>query len=158
MGLDVYFIPSLNMSEIREDNNLEIDGASIKMTNNNSSIMSYVDSLDEVEDMEFFRLNRHSEDIVKYLAETYHRLVAADGFHNDSGYKLHYDGTLQDVIDEMLQYKEEYGWSDEFVKELEKKRTEMEIEMIAANACETLPEDVFDENYEVVEVTYTGTK
>lgn len=156
MGLDVYFIPALNVEELRADNNLEIDGASIKMTNNNSSIMSYVDSLDEVEDMEFFRLNRHSEDIVKYLAETYHRLVAADGFHNDSGYKLHYDGTLQDVINEMLQYKEEYGWSDEFVKELEEKKKQIVIE----NICEALPDDVVlpDEDYTYNGMTITGTK
>lgn len=120
MGLDVYFIPALNIEELRADENLEIKDYVIEMKSPQKSfILSYLDTLDGVDNESYFKLKQGSEHILKYLAEKYHRLVAADGFHNDSGYKLHYDGTLQDVIDEMLQYKEEYEWSDEFVRELE---------------------------------------
>lgn len=157
MGLDVYFIPALNIEELRADENLEIKDYVIEMKSPQKSfILSYLDTLDGVDNESYFKLKQGSEHILKYLAEKYHRLVAADGFHNDSGYKLHYDGTLQDVIDEMLQYKEEYGWSDEFVKELEEKKKQIVIE----NICEALPDDVVlpDEDYTYNGMTITGTK
>lgn len=120
MGLDVYFIPALNIKELRADENLEIKDYVVEMKSPQKSfILSYRETLDGVYEEYYFKLKKGSEHILKYLAEKYHRLVAADGFFNDSGFKLNYDGTLQDVIDEMLQYKEQYGWSDEFIKELE---------------------------------------
>lgn len=120
MGLDVYFIPALNIEELRADENLEIKDYVVEMKSPQKSfILSYRETLDGVDEEYYFKLKQGSEHILKYLAEKYHRLVAADGYFNDSGFKLNYDGTLQDVIDEMLQYKEEYGWSDEFIKELE---------------------------------------
>jgi hypothetical protein len=155
MGLDVYFIPSLNLEDLRNDEKLEIEGCFIKMKENDSSIMAYM-PLDDEEDIDYLRLNRQSPDIVKYLAETYHRLVGADGFHNDAGYRLCCDGTIADVIDEMLQYKDEYGWSDEFVKELREKK----IEIFMSENIKTLfgDDDLPDENYHLSEITISGTK
>lgn len=126
MGLDVYFIPALDMQEIKKDENIVMDGSFIQLKDNNESkIRGYYENPDDYED--YFRISSDSIPIIRYLCEKYNLLVGGDGLFNDAGYcfmmdALHY-GTYNyaTVITEMLKYRETYGWSDEYIKKLEER-------------------------------------
>ena len=66
-----------------------------------------------------------SEKVLKYLAEKYDLLIGADGFLNDAGHQTHLDAgdRARLAIEEMLAYKDVYGWSEEFVTKLEERTT-----------------------------------
>ena len=117
MGLDVYTIPALDVEELKKDESLTVENGMI--TYDGSSIAMY-DENAKVED--YFRVWSGSEKVLKYLAEKYDLLIGADGFLNDAGHQTHLDADdrARLAIEEMLAYKDVYGWSEEFVAKLEK--------------------------------------
>ena len=120
MGLDVYTIPALDVEELKKDESLTVENGMI--TYDGSSIAMY-DENAQVED--YFRVWSGSEKVLKYLAEQYDLLIGADGFLNDAGYQTHLDAgdRARLFIEEMLAYKDVYGWSEEFVAKLEERTT-----------------------------------
>ena len=120
MGLDVCTIPALDVEELKKDESLTVENGMI--TYDGSSIAMY-DENAQVED--YFRVWSGSEKVLKYLAEKYDLLIGADGFLNDAGHQTHLDADdrARLAIEEMLAYKDVYGWSEEFVAKLEKRTT-----------------------------------
>ena len=117
MGLDVCTIPALDVEELKKDESLTVENGMI--TYDGSSIAMY-DENAQVED--YFRVWSGSEKVLKYLAEKYDLLIGADGFLIDAGHQTHLDASdrARLFIEEMLAYKDVYGWSEEFVAKLEK--------------------------------------
>ena len=131
MGLDVHTIPSLNIEELKKDDNLTFDNGYISLED--SSIMMY-DANKKCED--YFRAFSNSSKILKYLAEKYDLMIGGDGFLHDAGFRSCMESRyLYDEVEifalcveyfteEMLYFKDTYGWSDEFISRLEKRREE----------------------------------
>lgn len=128
MGLDVYFNPMVRTKTLKEDTNLSFneDGL-VTLKDNPKSAIRFYDPKDEY--LYYVRVFGGSEEILRYLAETYELLVAADGCLDDAGYALQYsesekeyeDNWIRFGVAEMLKYSEVYKWSEEYKEKLQKK-------------------------------------
>lgn len=130
MGMNVYFMPQVDLEELKKDEKLNIvnneEGYHISLLENNeASISTY--NLEQYQD--YFRMHRESAPLLKHLTEKYGLLVGGDGCLNDAGRRAwHYGHSLsEDAIEilfedyataEMIEFRDIYGWSEEFIQQL----------------------------------------
>lgn len=130
MGMDVYFMPQLNLEELKKDEKLNIvsdeGGYLISLQDNKeANIRTY----DLEQYQHYFRMHGESAPLLRYMAEKYDLLIGGDGCLDDAGGRAwHYGHSLpEDSVEilfeeyattEMIEFKEAYGWAEEFIAHL----------------------------------------
>jgi hypothetical protein len=130
MGMNIYFMYPLDMEELKKDEKLNVvtDGGSyvISLKDNNEASI-YACNLEQYQD--YFSMHSESSPLLKYMAETYDLLIGGDGCLNDAGGRAWFYGHSlpEDSVEilfeeyattEMIQFREVYGWSEEFIEHL----------------------------------------
>ena len=130
MGMDIYFMYPLDLEELKKDEKLNVvtdDGSYVISLKDNNEASIYACNLEQYQD--YFRMHSESAPLLKYMAETYDLLIGGDGCMDDAGGRAwHYgSGLPEDAVEilfgeyatkEMINFKDYYGWSDEFIEHL----------------------------------------
>ena len=130
MEMNVYFMPHVDIEELKKDEKLHIvqDGKGYLIClqeNNEASIRTY--NPEQYHDQ--FGMDSESAPLIRYMAEKYDLLIGGDGCMNDAGGRaLHYGHSLpEDSVEilfedyataEMIEFRDFYGWSEEFILHL----------------------------------------
>ena len=93
MGMDVYFMPQLNLEELKKDEKLNIvtdeGGYLISLQDNKeANIRTY----DLEQYQHYFRMHGESAPLLRYMAEKYDLLIGGDGCLNDAGGRAWFEG------------------------------------------------------------------
>ena len=130
MGMDIFFMYPLDLEELKKDEKLNVvtdDGSYVISLKDNNEASIYACNLEQYQD--YFRMHSESAPLLKYMAETYDLLIGGDGCMDDAGGRAwHYgSGLPEDAVEilfgeyatkEMIDFKDYYGWSDEFIEHL----------------------------------------
>ena len=130
MGMDIFFMYPLDLEELKKDEKLNVvtdDGSYVISLKDNNEASIYAYNLEQYQD--YFRMHSESAPLLKYMAETYDLLIGGDGCMDDAGGRAwHYgSGLPEDAVEilfgeyatkEMIDFKDYYGWSDEFIEHL----------------------------------------
>ena len=130
MGMDIYFMYPLDMEELKKDEKLNVvtdDGSYVISLRDNNEASIYAYNLEQYQD--YFCMHSESAPLLKYMAEKYDLLIGGYGCLNDAGGRAwSYGSSLpEDSVEilfeeyattEMIEFREAYGWSEEFVEHL----------------------------------------
>lgn len=130
MGMDIYFMYPLDMEELKKDEKLNVvtdDGSYVISLRDNNEASIYAYNLEQYQD--YFCMHSESAPLLKYMAEKYDLLIGGDGCLNDAGGRAwSYGSSLpEDSVEilfeeyattEMIEFREAYGWSEEFIEHL----------------------------------------
>ena len=130
MGMDIYFMYPLDMEELKKDEKLNVvtdDGSYVISLRDNNEASIYAYNLERYQD--YFCMHSESAPLLKYMAEKYDLLIGGYGCLNDAGGRAWSYGTSlpEDSVEilfeeyattEMIEFREAYGWSEEFVEHL----------------------------------------
>ena len=130
MEMDVYFMPQVDLEELKKDEKLNIvidnEGYLISLQGNNeASIRTH--NLEQYQD--YFVMHSESAQLLRYMTDKYGILIGGDGYLNDAGGRAwHYGHSLpEDAVEilfedyataEMIEFRDMYGWSEEFIEQL----------------------------------------
>ena len=130
MSLDVCTIPALDIEELKKDERLRVEEGLI--TYEDSSIVCYSEETVQ----RYFKLTEGSNKVLKYLAETYDVLYAADGFLDDAYFFAHMDTEDEEEFEfflteyaarEMYKHNDYYGLSFETLVKVQDKRAANQV-------------------------------
>ena len=130
MGMDIFFMYPLDLEELKKDEKLNVvtdDGSYVISLKDNNEASIYACNLEQYQD--YFRMHSESAPLLKYMAETYDLLIGGDGCLNDAGGRAWFYGHSlpEDSVEilfeeyattEMIEFREDYGWSEEFIEHL----------------------------------------
>ena len=130
MGMDIYFMYPLDMEELKKDEKLNVvtdDGSYVISLKDNNEASIYAYNLEQYQD--YFCMHSESAPLLKYMAEKYDLLIGGYGCLNDAGGRAwSYGSSLpEDSVEilfeeyattEMIEFREAYGWSEEFIEHL----------------------------------------
>jgi hypothetical protein len=130
MGMDIYFMYPLDMEELKKDEKLNVvtdDGSYVISLRDNNEASIYAYNLEQYQD--YFCMHSESAPLLKYMAEKYDLLIGGYGCLNDAGGRAwSYGSSLpEDSVEilfeeyattEMIEFREAYGWSEEFIEHL----------------------------------------
>ena len=130
MGMDIYFMYPLDMEELKKDEKLNVvtdDGSYVISLRDNNEASIYAYNLEQYQD--YFCMHSESAPLLKYMAEKYDLLIGGYGCLNDAGGRAWSYGTSlpEDSVEilfeeyattEMIEFREAYGWSEEFIEHL----------------------------------------
>ena len=130
MGMDIYFMYPLDMEELKKDEKLNVvtdEGGYLIYLQENNEASIYAYNLEQYQD--YFCMHSESAPLLKYMAEKYDLLIGGYGCLNDAGGRAwSYGSSLpEDSVEilfeeyattEMIEFREAYGWSEEFVEHL----------------------------------------
>jgi hypothetical protein len=130
MGMDIYFIYPLDMEELKKDEKLNVvtdEGGYLIYLQENNEASIYAYNLEQYQD--YFCMHSESAPLLKYMAEKYDLLIGGYGCLNDAGGRAwSYGSSLpEDSVEilfeeyattEMIEFREAYGWSEEFIEHL----------------------------------------
>ncbi len=130
MGMNIYFMYPLDLEELKKDEKLNVvtdDGSYVISLKDNNEASIYACNLEQYQD--YFSMHSKSAPLLKYMAETYDLLIGGDGCLNDAGGRAWFFGHSlpEDSVEilfeeyattEMIQFREVYGWSEEFIEHL----------------------------------------
>ena len=130
MGMDIFFMYPLDLEELKKDEKLNVvtdDGSYVISLKDKNEASIYACNLEQYQ--YYFRMHSESAPLLKYMAETYDLLIGGDGCMDDAGGRAwHYgSGLPEDAVEilfgeyatkEMINFKDYYGWSDEFIEHL----------------------------------------
>jgi hypothetical protein len=130
MGMDIYFMYPLDMEELKKDEKLNVvtdEGGYLIYLQENNEASIYAYNLEQYQD--YFCMHSESAPLLKYMAEKYDLLIGGYGCLNDAGGRAwSYGSSLpEDSVEilfeeyattEMIEFREAYGWSEEFIEHL----------------------------------------
>lgn len=130
MGMDIYFMYPLDMEELKKNEKLNVvtdEGGYLIYLQENNEASIYACNLEQYQD--YFSMHSESAPLLKYMAETYDLLIGGDGCLNDAGGRAWFYGHSlpEDSVEilfkeyattEMIEFREAYGWSEEFIEHL----------------------------------------
>ena len=130
MGMDIFFMYPLDLEELKKDEKLNIvtdDGSYVISLKDNNEASIYACNLEQYQD--YFSMHSESAPLLKYIAEKYDLLIGGDGCLNDAGGRAWFYGHSlpEDSVEilfeeyattEMIEFREAYGWSEEFIEHL----------------------------------------
>ena len=130
MGMDIFFMYPLDLEELKKDEKLNVvtdDGSYVISLKDKNEASIYACNLEQYQ--YYFRMHSESAPLLKYMAETYDLLIGGDGCMDDAGGRAwHYgSGLPEDAVEilfeeyattEMIEFREDYGWSEEFIEHL----------------------------------------
>ena len=130
MGMNIFFMYPLDLEELKKDEKLNVvtdDGRYVISLKDKNEASIYACNLEQYQ--YYFRMHSESAPLLKYMAETYDLLIGGDGCMDDAGGRAwHYgSGLPEDAVEilfgeyatkEMIDFKDYYGWSDEFIEHL----------------------------------------
>ena len=130
MGMDIYFMYPLDMEELKKDEKLNVvtdEGGYLISLQDNNEASIYAYNLEQYQD--YFSMHSESAPLLKYMAEKYDLLIGGDGCLNDAGGRAWFYGHSlpEDSVEilfkeyattEMIEFREAYGWSGEFIEHL----------------------------------------
>ena len=130
MGMDIYFMYPLDMEELKKDEKLNVvtdDGSYVISLRDNNEASIYAYNLEQYQD--YFCMHSESAPLLRYMAEKYDLLIGGYGCLNDAGGRAwSYGSSLpEDSVEilfeeyattEMIEFREAYGWSEEFIEHL----------------------------------------
>jgi hypothetical protein len=130
MGMGIYFMCPLDMEELKKDEKLNVvtdEGGYLIYLQENNEASIYAYNLEQYQD--YFCMHSESAPLLKYMAEKYDLLIGGYGCLNDAGGRAwSYGSSLpEDSVEilfeeyattEMIEFREAYGWSEEFIEHL----------------------------------------
>lgn len=130
MGMDIYFMYPLDIEKLQKDEKLNVvtdEGGYLISLQDNNEASIYACNLEQYQD--YFSMHSESAPLLKYMAEKYDLLIGGDGCLNDAGGRawLYGHSLPEDSVEilfeeyattEMIEFREAYGWSEEFVEHL----------------------------------------
>ena len=130
MGMDIFTWPHLDIERLKNDEqlNIKIEDAGYLISLKDDT-EACVCTLDLEQYQSTLRIHSGSGKVLRHLAEMYDLLLAGDGCMDDAGGRAwHYSSGLpEDAVEilfeeyattEMIEFREDYGWSEEFIEHL----------------------------------------
>lgn len=130
MGMDIFTWPQLDIERLKNDEqlNIKIEDAGYLISLKDDT-EACVCTLDLEQYQSTLRIHSGSGKVLRHLAERYDLLLGGDGCLNDAGGRAwSYGSSLpEDSVEilfeeyattEMIEFREDYGWSEEFIEHL----------------------------------------